>query len=135
MDLITSNGKRAVSIGTSDILYSLYSTVWMLGSADFKRTIPQALAFFESGECPASDALATARQFNLIRDELSKFSPERAVYDMQNPQLKAPWEGNISPVITSCANLHTTADGKDLLAELVEIFTYAGIVGVNLCLS
>lgn len=43
-----------------------------------------------------------------------------------------PWKGKLSPVITACANLYTTADGKDLLLEVVCILSYAQIKKVSM---
>lgn len=42
-----------------------------------------------------------------------------------------PWKGRLSNVITSCANLYTTADGKDLLYEVVSILCYAEVAAVS----
>lgn len=75
--------------------------------------------------------METARQFNLIRDELSRYAPEKAVYDFRDLKKKAPWNNNLSSVITSCANLYTTTDGQDLLYEIVSILCYAGVKKVS----
>lgn len=130
MELVTEDGKRYVEIGSSAILYSVYSTAEVrLGL--FKHKIPLALEFLKTGECAGNKAKETARQINLLRDEFSKYTPEKAVYNARNLKEKPPWEGNLSPVITSCGNLYTTADGKDLLVELVTILVYADIKKVN----
>lgn len=130
MRIETSDGKRAVNIGGSDIWYSIYSTVEVrLGL--FKRKVPLAIQFFKSGICGAEDATETARQFNLIRDELSQYTPDKSVYDFRNLKKEAPWNNNLSSIITSCANLYTTADGQDLLFEVVSILCYAGIKQVS----
>lgn len=130
MTIETSDGKRVVNIGGSDIWYSVYSTVEVrLGL--FKRKVPLAIQFFKSGICGAEEAMETARQFNLIRDELSQYTPDKSVYDFRDLKKKAPWNNNLSSVITSCANLYTTADGQDLLYEVVSILCYAGIKKVS----
>ncbi len=123
MKIKTENSKRSVDI-EQDIWFSVYSTAEKrLGL--FKHKIPLAMAFLKDGKCDAKNALELARQFNLLRDELSKFDPKKAVYDMRDPDKKAPWDNNLSPIVTSCANLYTTSDGKDLLFEVVSILTYA----------
>lgn len=130
MIIVSEDNKRMVEIGTSDIWHSVYSTIEVrLGR--FKKKVPLAIAFFENGKCEWVNAMETARQFNLIRDELSQFEPEKAVYDCNNLKLAAPWKNKLSPVITSCANLYTTADGEDLLFEVVSILCYASIKRVN----
>ncbi len=85
----------------------------------------------ETGRCKWEDGYNVARQINLVRDELSQFSPDKAVYDLDNPKEAAPWSGRLSPVITSCANMFTTADGKDLLYEIVKILSYAQVARSN----
>ncbi|QFJ53386.1 Imm70 family immunity protein [Pseudobutyrivibrio xylanivorans] len=127
MELFTEDRKRYVDVGGSWILHSVYSTAQVrLGG--MKRKIPLAMDFLQTGKCEPNNAIETARQINLLRDEFSKIKPEKAVYDCDNPKVKAPWDGNLSYVTTSCANLYTTADGKDLLFELVSILTYADIM-------
>lgn len=123
MVISSSDHKRIVYIGTSDILQSLYSTI-QVRLDYFKEKVPLALKLLECGECNPAVAMETAKQFNLLRDELSKIPPQQAVYDFRNLSRQAPWEGRISPVITSCANFYTTADGKDLLFEIVSILCY-----------
>lgn len=91
-----------------------------------------AIDFLKLGTCDSSKGYDVARQINLIRDELSKYSPEKAVYDIDNPQKVAPWYGKLSPVVTSCANIFTTADGQDLLFELVSILCYAQVVRTDI---
>ena len=110
MRLVTKDGKRSGDIGGSDIWTSVYSTA--VESFGFKkRNVSLALKFMETGKCDGKDGYEVARQFNLIRDEFAAVPPETAVYDIYDRKTKAPWDGKISPVITSCANLYTTADG------------------------
>ena len=130
MRLVSADAKRYVDVGNYEIWFSVYSTVEKrLGL--FKRHIPLVIDFLVNGQCETNNALDTARQFNLLRDELAKYSPEKAVYDMHMMSKKAPWADNLSPVTTSCANLYTTTDGKDLLYEVVCILTYAHYAKVS----
>ncbi|MCC8105726.1 MAG: immunity 70 family protein [Clostridiales bacterium] len=124
MKIKTADMKRIIDVGENEIWYSVYSTAEKRVH-QAKNKIPLAMSFLKTGQCEIKDALETARQFNFLRDEFSKFPPEKAVYDMRHPKKSAPWVNNISPVVTSCANLYTTTDGKDLLFEVVSILTYA----------
>jgi hypothetical protein len=133
MMLSSSDRKRFVDLGTSDILFSVYSTAATL-LQDYSEDISLGLRFLEKGVCESKEGYRTARQINLIRDGLARFSPDQAVYDRNDPQKTAPWK-SLSPVITSCANLFTTADGKDLLYELVSILCYAEICEVSVSVS
>lgn len=125
LSIITSNESQVVHVGSGDIWISLMSTVDI--RLKNKKNISYAVNFLHSGECSAENALETARQFNIIRDELSKFGPDKVIYDSEDLKKEAPWKDNISPVVTSCANFFTTADGKDLLFEIVNILTYAAL--------
>ena len=122
--ITSADNKEYVEIGGTDILKSAYSTAKVRLSS-ISREIESALTFLHTGECNCKDALMVARQLNLIRDGLASISPDKAIYDADNPGKKAPWEGNISPIVTSCANMYTTADGKDLFAVFVRILSYA----------
>ncbi len=133
LSIITSNGSQIVHVGSGDIWTSLMSTVDI--RLKNKKDISYAINFLHSGECSAEDALETAKQFNIIRDELSKFGPDKIIYDEDNLKKEAPWKNNISPVITSCANFFTTADGNDLLFEIVNILTYAAVNEVSVELT
>ena len=131
MTIITSDYQRIVDVGASEIWISLLSTIRGNLGAPSCTHISKAHQFLQTGICTADIALETARGFNLIRDQLAQFTPDHIVYDENHPKVPAPWEGKISPVITSCANFFTTADGHDLLYEIVSILCYAGVAGVN----
>ena len=126
MEIITADNNRYVDVGSAVIWKSLYSTV-KVNLRKIEKTIRLAEEFLITGKCRWEDALETARQMNLIRDALSQFPPTEAVYDYEDLSISAPWENKISPVITSCGNMYTTADGKDLLVELVSLLVYASI--------
>jgi len=124
MIIISSDNERLVDVGSEEIWYSVLSTA-EVRLAHMRKEINLALEFLRTGQCSTENAHETARQFNLIRDAFSQIPPSDAVYDMKNPSLEAPWSKNLSDIITSCGNLYTTSDGKDLLYEVVCILTYA----------
>ena len=130
MVITTSNEKRFVDVGSEGIWNSVLSTaeVRLGGMAE---NIDLALRFLRSGACSKIDAFETARQFNLLRDAFSQIPPNEAIYDKANLSLVAPWSDNLSGIVTSCGNLYTTSDGKDLLHEVVAILTYAHYLGVD----
>ena len=130
LTLITSDENKFINIGTSDNWISLVSTV-DVRLKNCKKDISAAINFLISGKCDAASASEVAKQFKIIRTELSKFKPDQIIYDADNPDKEAPWKDNISPTITSCADFYTTADGKDLLSEIVDILTYAAAKGVS----
>ena len=134
MILRTVDGKRMVDIGSYGIWYSVYSTADVRLSP-MKKTISLAMSFLKDGKCSYKDAYETARQINLIRDAFSQVSPANAVYNKDDISELAPWADNLSGIVTSCGNLYTTADGKDLLYELVCILTFAHYKKVDVTIS
>lgn len=124
MIIMSSDNKRYVDVGSENIWYSVLSTA-EIRLASIKRKIPLALDFLNTGKCSAQNAYETARQFNLIRDAFSQIAPTNAVYNKEKPSMAAPWINNLSGIVTSCGNLYTTSDGKDLLYEVVCMLTYA----------
>ena len=123
MTIISEDGKKIINVGTYDIWFAMYSTI-MMKCDSIRNEIEKAISFMDEKVCEYIDCLEVARQFNLIRDELSKYHPEEAVYDMNSLEKKAPWEGKVSPVVTSCGNLFTSADGEDLIGEVVATCVY-----------
>lgn len=124
MTILSKDEERMVDVGTSDTLRALYSTAYIL-LKDKRKELSLGLEFLKLGKCSAELAKETAKQLIIIKDELSSFKPEEAVYDYRNLKAKGPWQNNISDDVTSCADLITTADGKVLLTELIEILIYA----------
>ena len=124
MIILSSADKRYVDVGSEDIWYSVLSTA-EIRLAPLKQGIRLALDFLNTGKCSAMNAHETARQFNLIRDAFSQIDPSNAVYNKDKPSMVAPWINNLSGIVTSCGNLYTTSDGKDLLYEVVCILTDA----------
>ena len=124
MIILTKDSERVIDVGSTDILFSLYSTV-MIKLKKSHSELSDAISFLKTGECKCDIALVCARQINLIRDKLSQINPNDAIYDMNDLSKEAPWKENMSKVVTSCGNMFTTSDGKDLLFEIVSILTYS----------
>ena len=125
MRLYLADESQTVDVGTGSVWYSLYSTAVVRLPEEKKNAMSLALVFLKTGECKADNAEETARQVNLVRDALALIPPENAVFDLHDVKKPAPWAGKINPVITSCANLYTTADGQDLFFEVVSLLCSA----------
>jgi len=130
MTIISEDDKIYVDVGSYEIWNCLYSTI-ITRLPHMKNKISLALSFLESRTCLSNDCIETAKEMNLIRDALSQISPSEVVYDYKNPTQKAPWLNKISPIITSCGNLFTTADGKDLIFELNTVLCYCSIKKIS----
>lgn len=124
MDIGTKSADRVVNVGSTSTFYSLFSTAKSLFGRHAKK-VAVALAFLESGSCNAKDCAKAAKQLEKINKELGRHAPEDAVWDMNHPNILAPWDGNIAPTIESCADLYTTSEGEPMLPELIGILQYA----------
>lgn len=124
MDIGTEKADRIVNVGSATNLYSLYSTAATLMGHN-TRSIRLGLAFLESGNCNAKDCEKTARQLSTIADALAEHAPADAVWDMEHPNIVAPWVGNLAPDVMNCADLYTTSEGNLLMTELVSLLQFA----------
>lgn len=134
MTIMSSDGRMSIDVGSHTIWRALCSTVHVR-LKDQAEKIRPALDLFDHSCCRSKDGIAAARAVNLIRDGLARVKPEEVVFNENDLKQKAPWGNDISPAITSCANYFTTADGGDLLAELVRILTYAFYAGADILIQ
>ena len=132
MRLYTSNEAKTIDVGTGSIWYSIYSTACIALSENVKKSIPLAMDFLKTGECAATNANQTKKQLSEIINAFSKLDPDKAIYNLHKPDVVPPWKGNIAQSVTSCANLYTTADGKDLFSEVMDLLQYAQEKGVDI---
>ncbi len=125
MRIFTTDEKKGVDVGMGSIWYSIYSTASVAFSNDIKNSIPLAMEFLKTGECPAEKVTDTKKQFEAVKEAFSTIEPDKAIYDLHKPDVPPPWAGNVASTVTSCANLYTTADGKDLFTEVIALLEYA----------
>lgn len=130
MTIMSEDGQTYTDVGTSEMWNTLYSTV-TTKLTGIKANISLALRFLETGTCQAENCIETAKELNLIRDKLSQLPVSELVYDYKKPTKKVPWMRNISPIVTSCGNFFTTADGKDLIFELNSVLCYASVMNIS----
>ena len=124
MIIRSENGAKEISVGSPNVMLSLYSTI--VTRTNYQHLdIDGAIDFLRSGKCSSAKALIVARQFNVIRDRLSEVKPEEVVLDYTDPSKRSPLLDDLSPVVTSCGNIFLTEDGEDLLFEIVSILTYS----------
>lgn len=130
MVIQSSDNKRFIDVG-SDIIWDALAATVSVRLHFYKDHIPLAMQFLTTKHCAAEDALQTAVQFNLIRDEFSKFRPTEVLFDQFDHSKRAPWGDQISEVVTSLAHYFITSDGKDLLYEIVSILCYADVLNLG----
>lgn len=125
MRISTEDYAKNVDVGTGSIWYSLYSTVMVRINETIREKTIEAISFLKNGECSSEAVPKVLKQMKKLQKALGEINPEGAVFDLKNPSKSVPWKGHISSEVTSCANLYTTADGKDLLTEVISLLEYA----------
>lgn len=133
MTIMTDDGKMAVGVGGSAILFSLYSTAKVRIKMSGLR-VSSALDFLRTGECDKRKLTKTLNQLKIVKAEMSAITPDEAVYDCNNRSEKAPWENNISESVHSCMELFTTDEGDILIDRLIDLLEYAIAAGVSVVL-
>lgn len=74
----------------------------------------------------SKDKLKVARkEINGINSELSNFTPNKVVWDVEDLKKTPPWGKNISEDITNLAEYFVTTDGRYLLEVLMEAISEA----------
>ena len=131
MRIYTADEKKNVDVGMGSIWYSIYSTASIAFSDDIKKTVPLAMDFLKTGECLAENVKDTKKQLEAVKEAFSTIEPDKAIYDLHKPDAPPPWAGNIASTVTSCANLYTTADGKDLFTEVIALLDYAEVQNLS----
>ena len=134
MTILSEDGAVFVDVGDYDILNCLYSTV-IVKLDDIKDDIALAISFLKNGTCTSKCCIETARELNIVRDRLSNIPVSELIYDYKNLKKKAPWINKINPIVTSCGNLFTTADGKDLIFELNTLLCYCNIKKISVIIQ
>lgn len=124
MDIGTEKADRIINVGSAANLYSLYSTaVTLMGRK--ARKVALGIAFLENGSCSSKDCAKALRQLSEIKGILENHAPTDAVWDIEHPNILPPWDGSLSPDITSCADLYTTSEGELLIEELLSLLQFA----------
>ena len=103
-------------IGTGDFLHSFYSTVCVnLENSEWGSRFQIIMNELYSGELSFNLIDGAIDELTVIKKEFEKLSPQNAVWDIENLNLKAPWENNISSDFTSLGNYFVTSDGEDFI--------------------
>ena len=113
-------------IGTGAFLHSFYSTVcFNLENSEWGSRFPIIMNELYSGELSLNNINEAIDELTDIKKQFEKLSPQNAVWDIENLNLKAPWGNNISSDITSLGNYFVTSDGEDFITVFFNAFEKA----------
>ncbi|RKM62550.1 hypothetical protein D6856_00010 [Butyrivibrio sp. XB500-5] len=106
-------------VGTGDFLHSFFSTIaYNLEDKNWGSKFPTIMNELYSGELKYENIHNAINELDEIRHELSRFSPDKVVWDIEDLSKQPPWEDNISDDITDLSNYFVTSDGEDLIEVL-----------------
>ncbi|MCG3088320.1 immunity 70 family protein [Sporosarcina cyprini] len=100
-------------LGHSDFVHSFFSTIsYHLEKDGWGAKYPLLMNELYNNKLSWDDVTVAKANLIEIEQELSKYSPELIVWDIDDISKKPPWGEKISPKVTSLANYFATADGK-----------------------
>ena len=114
-------GSITDEIGGQDFFHAFFSTVsYRLENNGWGSRFPCLLKKLYQGKLEQGDATQTLEELDVITSELSGFSPDNVVWDIENLEASPPWGDNISSDITDLSNYFVTSTGRDLIGVLKE---------------
>ena len=100
-------GSFVDEIGTQAFLHSFFSTIsYHLEENGWGSRFPELMIDLYNGSLDSTKAEKALAEFEVIRSELSRHSPEKVVWDIDNPAAEPPWgehqSGHHRPVQLLC---------------------------------
>ncbi|CZF82627.1 hypothetical protein GCE9029_03345 [Grimontia celer] len=114
-------GSITDEIGGQDFFHAFFSTVsYRLEIDGWGSRFPCLLKKLYQGKLEQYDARQALEELDVIVSELSQFSPDKVVWDIDNLSASPPWGNDISNDITDLSNYFVTSTGRDLIDVLKE---------------
>ena len=103
-------------IGHGDFLHSFFSTVaYHLENKNWGDRFPIIMNHLYQGKIDGKDISRAIEELNIIKKELTAFTPEQVIWDIEDLLKQPPWGREISEDITDLSNYFITSDGKDFI--------------------
>ena len=108
-------------IGSAEFFSAFFSTIsYRLEAGRWGEKFPMIMNELYQGKLLAENAGNALQKLESITVELSKFSPEKVVWDIDNLETRPPWGDNISDEITDLSNYFVTSTGRNLIVTIHE---------------
>lgn len=115
-------GCMMYEIGTASFLYSFFSTVaYRLENNRWGSKFPVIMNELYQGKLSFENVPAAKEELTQIKKALTKLSPNKVIWDIEDLSKQPPWGDNISEEISSLGNYFITCDGRDF----IEVFFMA----------
>ncbi len=110
-------------VGTSDFLYSFFSTVaYNLENQKWGSRFPYIMNEFYEGYIKKNHIKFALSELDTITKELRRFSCDKIIWSFEDLSLSPPWGNRISSDITDLSNYFVTSEGEDFLTILKHAF-------------
>lgn len=115
-------GCMMYEIGTASFLHSFFSTVaYRLENNRWGSKFPVIMNELYQGKLSFENVPAAKEELTQIKKALTKLSPNKVIWDIEDLSKQPPWGDNISEEISSLGNYFITCDGRDF----IEVFNMA----------
>ena len=115
-------GCMMYEIGTASFLHSFFSTVaYRLENNRWGSKFPVIMNELYQGKLSFENVPAAKEELTQIKKALTKLSPNKVIWDIEDLSKQTPWGDNISEEISSLGNYFITCDGRDF----IEVFFMA----------
>lgn len=109
-------------IGTASFLHSFFSTVaYRLENNRWGSKFPVIMNELYQGKLSCKNVPVAKAELTQIKKDLTMFSPNKVIWDIEDLSKQPPWGNNVSNEISSLGNYFITCDGRDF----IEVFNMA----------
>lgn len=109
-------GCMMYEIGTASFLHSFFSTVaYRLENNRWGSKFPVIMNELYQGKLSFENVPAAKEELTQIKKALTKLSPNKVIWDIEDLSKQTPWGDNISEEISSLGNYFITCDGRDFI--------------------
>lgn len=123
-------------IGYGEFLHSFFSTVaYNLEGKKWGSRFPVIMNELYQGTLRKEKLDMAIEELKLIKNELSDFSPEKVIWDIEDLSKQPPWGTKISKDITDLSNYFVTSDGDDFITMFFHALEKAKEMSVDLIIE
>ena len=123
-------------IGYGEFLHSFFSTVaYNLEGKKWGSRFPVIMNELYQGTLHKEKLDMAIEELKLIKNELSDFSPEKVIWDIEDLSKQPPWGTKINKDITDLSNYFVTSDGDDFITMFFHALEKAKEMSVDLIIE
>ena len=106
-------------VGSASFLHAFFSTVaYHLEKGQWGKKYPVIMSDLYQGKLSCDNVPAAKKELEQIKNQLTKYSPDKVIWDIEDLSKQPPWGDKISDSITDLSNYFVTSDGRDFIEIL-----------------